>query len=188
MDNCHTSESPHTIRNHSNNWMLITPYCRNWLVSYSRVTAWCELDEGLGSERVEGSSAFLSITSRANLLFLSRTDSVTSIPLICMASAPQSLKKNHIAEWNSIQIRHRESGRRSYKSLWHPPWRDLRYNQTSVSCILLKRTYLLRANVVTKNRSLRRWNHQDRVAESFHKSLKTLGTGYIDLVCSIGHI
>jgi hypothetical protein len=98
-----------------------------------------------------------------------------------MVSAPQLLKKK-IAKWNWIQIRHRESGRRSYKSLWDPPRRDLRYNQTSVSCIFLKRTYLLRANIVTKNCSLRRWNHQDRVAESFHKSLKTLGTGYIDLV------
>ena len=188
MGNCHTSESPHTIHNHSNNWMLISPYYRNWLVSYPRVTARCELDEGLGVERVKGSFAFLSITSRANLLFLSRTDSTTSIPLICMASAPRSLKKTHVAKWNWIQIRHWESSWRSYKSLWHPPWRDLRYNQTPVSCIFLKWTYLLHANVVTKYRSLQRWNHQDRVAESFHKSLETLGTGYIDLVCSMGHI
>ena len=90
MGNCHTSESPHTIHNHSN---LIGPYYRNWLVSYPRVTARCELDEGLGVGRVKGSFAFLSITNRANLLFLSRTDSATSIPLICMASAPRSLKK-----------------------------------------------------------------------------------------------
>ena len=62
---------------------------------------------------------------------------------------------------------------RAKRSSLRPNFRELDTPQVNLSSL---------QKLSLKFCSLRRWNHQDRVAESFQKSLEALGTGYIDLV------